>query len=132
MRIKLIECIKKDNSCVVSKGVSEEVIYDAEDSLNLKFSNEYRAVLKEYGTILVNSHEIVGLGSSKRLDVVYNTLTERTISQDFPSDQYVIEETGMDGIVITQDNTGTIYQYLQDSPLIKIADSLLEYLYKTN
>ena len=129
---KLIEHIKKDKSCIVLRGVSGEAITEAEDTLALKFSDEYRAMLKEYGTILVSNHEIIGLGSSKRLDVVYNTLTERSISKDFPSDQYVIEETGMDGIVITQDKTGTIYQYLQDSPLIKVADSLLEYLYKAN
>ena len=127
---KLIEHIKKDKSCIVLKGVSEEDITEAENTLDLKFSDEYRAVLKEYGTVLVSDHEIVGLGSSKRLDVVYNTLTERTISKDFPSDQYVIEETGMDGIVITQDSKGNIYQFLRNAPLQRIAGSLSEYLYK--
>ncbi len=130
MGIKLIERIKEDKSCIVSKGVPVEVLTEAEEKLGLRFSEEYRAILREYGTILVDDHEIVGLGSSNRLDVVYNTLTERTINNDFPADQYVVEETGMDGIVITQDSKGNIYQFLRNAPLQRIAGSLSEYLYK--
>ena len=127
---RLCESLRADKTCRALKGVGTEQINEAENRLGLKFSDEYRAMLQEFGIVSIYGHELIGLGASKRLDVVDNTLTEREINIDFPSEQYVVEETGMDGIVITQDQRGNVYQYQPNIPLKKIAGSISEYLYK--
>ncbi len=126
----LEECVIKDDTWIKFKGVSEECVDKAEESLGVHFSEEYRKALIKFGVINIYGHEIVGLGSSKRLDVVYNTLSEREINDDFPPDQYVVEQAAIDGIVITQDKKGFIYQFQPGRPVKKIAGSLAEYLYK--
>ena len=47
-----------------------------------------------------------------------------------PDDWYVLENAGIDGIIIWQDKTGRIYQTMPNGQKEYIADSLAEYLDK--
>lgn len=74
----------------------------------------------------VNIHAL----SLKRLDVVCNTREERELNSFVPDDWYVVENAGIDGIIIWQDKTGRIYQSMPNGQKEYIANSLAEYLDK--
>lgn len=41
---------------------------------------------------------------------------------------YVIENVGIDGLIYSQDAIGAVYQLLPNRPIVKVADSLLQYI----
>ena len=49
-----------------------------------------------------------------------------------PPKHYVIENVGIDGLIYSQDDTGTVYQLLPNRPVVKVADSLLQYIESIN
>lgn len=110
-------------------GVSDALIEKAEFMLNVRFSNDYKEYLRVHGTASVDGHELTGIHSSKRLNVVDVTLSEKKHKHDIPHDWYVVEQTHIDGIVIWQNEKGDIYQTCPGYPPLKIADSIIGYLY---
>ncbi|MBR2835967.1 MAG: SMI1/KNR4 family protein [Coriobacteriales bacterium] len=105
-----------------------ESIEAAERRLDVVFSDEYRSYIKEYGVVSVNGHELTGICSHSRLNVVDVTLQERSLNPLVPQQYYVIENSCMDGIIVWQDQTGTVYQTAPNSEPIKLCDSLLDYI----
>ena len=108
-------------------GVSEHDVQKAEELLGLKFADDYRNYLIECGIATADGHEFTGIGKSKRLDVITNTLNKRSNNSQILSNMYVIEVVGIDGIVIWQDSEGYIYQSMKDGEFRKIADTLESY-----
>lgn len=109
-------------------GVSEYDVKKAEELLGLKFADDYRNYLIECGIATADGHEFTGIGKSKRLDVITNTLNKRSNNSQILSNMYVIEIVGIDGLVIWQDSEGYIYQSMKDGEFRKIADTLESYL----
>jgi hypothetical protein len=107
---------------------SEVEISDAEIQLCLRFSDEYKAYLAEFGAILADGVELTGIAKSKRRHVVDVTKREKELNTKIPHSLYVVEHTEIDGIVIWQDSQGTIYQSAMNSEPVKIAHSLTQYL----
>lgn len=124
---KIVDVIKNAPDFIGGAGVSEDEIRVAELALNIKFSNEYKIYLKEIGLASYDMHELTGICKQDRLDVIKVTKNAR---KNFPdlSDKYVVEETGIDGIVIWQDSSGAIYQAIPNLPIEKIANSLADYI----
>ncbi len=111
-----------------SNGTNEEKIYDAESSLKIKFSSDYRKYLKEIGLCCFDGHELTGITDISRLSVVDVTLLEREHNPDVLSDWYVIEQANIDGIVIWQNEQGEIFQTQPCAEPVKIANTLEEYI----
>lgn len=109
-------------------GATQGEISDAESVLNLEFSPEYRAYLQAFGVARAGGHELTGLCSSPRLNVVSATRREREDHAGFPQDCYVVEDTGVDGIVVWQSCSGIVYASTPSSDFKVIAGSLEEYL----
>lgn len=109
-------------------GVSMEQIADAEKALTLRFADDYREYLLSFGIASSDGHEFTGICNSKRLNVVYVTLAEKSITPNVLQNWYVLEEANIDGIVIWQSSTGEIYQTQSGREAIKIADSICGYL----
>ncbi len=109
-------------------GASEEDIVEAETALSLKFAPDYRYYLSEYGLASGDGHEFTGIVKSPRLNVVDVTMKMRKKFKNIPADAYVLEELGIDGIVIFQTSNGTVYEATPESPFNKTADSFSEYL----
>lgn len=122
------DVIKNKPNLYFGKGVTEGEIDSAERDLNLSFSKEYKMYLLQYGLISYDNHELTGLCNSHRLNVVCVTKEERKIYPQIQSDMYVIEQTNIDGIVIWQSSNGDIFQTAPNTMLMKIADSLAEYI----
>ena len=78
------------------KGASQEQIRDAEKQLGLKFSNEYREYLAEFGHITVMGIEITGIVDPKYkyINVVDVTKKEWDLNPNVPHNMYVIQNLG--------------------------------------
>ena len=62
------------------------------------------------------------------MDVSLLTKEHRKYNELVPNDLYVIEELGIDGVVIGQNSKGEIFQTVGISETVKIANSLYDYL----
>ncbi|MEE8717490.1 MAG: SMI1/KNR4 family protein [Coriobacteriales bacterium] len=109
-------------------GAPQEEIDLAQSTLGVRFSDEYLEYLRAFGVASVGSHELTGVTGIERLDVVGVTQRERALNPDVPSDWYVVEDTGIDGIVIWQDRSGRVYQTVPGCEATDVADSLLDAL----
>lgn len=127
----MIDTISKINEKVKvyhSTGSSGFEINQAELNLGVKFSSEYREYLKQYGAISFGCHELTGLNVDDYLSVVSVTKEERKNDINFPSELIVIENIGIEGLLILQDSTGKIYEYSSYKGMKKIFNSLSEYI----
>lgn len=121
------EIIKdKDGFCYI-KGVSQDEIDQAEKKLGIKFSGDYVEYLLKYGVATFDGHELTGICSSTRLNVVDVTLLERQNNLQVSNEMYVVEDTCYDGILVWQDNSGAVYETIPGSGIKKVASGLAEY-----
>ena len=112
-------------------GVSSEDISDAETLLNLTFAEDYKLYLSKFGQIEAEGIELSGLSNKRLTSVVVLTQDERKMLS-IPPKHYVIENVGIDGLIYSQDATGAVYQLLPNRPIVKVADSLLQYIESIN
>lgn len=124
----IIEAINSKNNVIHGKGVEECEIRNAESMLGLVFSNDYRKYVRLYGCMTIGNREFTGISKIANYDVIGITLTQKKYQSDIPGDWYVIEQMNIDGIVIWQDSSGSIYQSSLKTKTQKIANSLLEYI----
>ena len=110
-----------------SAGRSSEEIEQAENLLKCKFAEDYREYLAEIGLACFDGHELTGLTTEERLNVVSVTQAQRSLFGEAFSSRYVVEETNIDGIVIWQDAAGAVYETASPAYVKKAADSLSEY-----
>lgn len=124
----IVELLKSKELLNKTKIVQEDAIYEAEDSLSLRFSDEYKKYVSEFGFAVFDNHELTGICKAKRLNVVDVTISEREMTREVPDDWYVVEQLNIDGIVIWQSSTGEIYQTAPNCEPKKICNSLVEYI----
>lgn len=126
----ITEAFASKLSLLSGKGSSSEQIAQAEQELGLSFSEEYREYLITYGVAAYDGHELTGLTKSQRINVVAATKEARKRYPDLPSDCYVIEEAGVEEIIILQNTKGEVYGCAPNFKLEKICDSLSAYVKK--
>lgn len=124
---KVIDMVNSIKGVRYIGGCSEGGIQRAEKLLRLKFPNEYREYMLEFGSITFKGVELTGLNITGHLNVVDATLQERKFNPDFPKNIFIIENLGIDSIFIVGDEKGSIYK-LQYDKMIKISSSFTEYL----
>ena len=110
------------------KPANDDQVVQAETALGLKFSEDFRKYVREFGVASFFDHELTGICEHKRLNVIDVTLEEREYSPGISRDWYVVEQTNFDGIVIWQSKDGTIYQSAPNATPQKKYDSLAEYI----
>ena len=93
----------------------------------MKFAKEYADYLQKYGVASFFGHELTGICSSNRLNVVDVTIEERQYTQGISQQLYVVEVTNFDDVVVWQDATGVIYRTAPGEKTEKVAASLAEY-----
>ncbi len=127
----IIATLRSYADLVYLKPVPEAEITKAEKQLSLKFGVDYREYVAEFGAVAANGHELTGVVASKRLSVVESTKREWESNPQIPHTFYVIENTGIDGIIIWQDESGLVYQSIPNAKPRQIAKSLTEYVTKS-
>lgn len=125
---RIIDVISQMNMFISSGAVSENQIKEAEDKLEIRFSEEYKEYISAFGTLSYYGHELTGIcEGDASINVVDVTLAERLYFPNIPQEWYVIEQTHFDEIVIWQDTEGRIYRATPYN-IDKICDSLKEYI----
>ena len=124
----LLDELKRKKDLYGDNAASREVIEEAEKALGLRFADEYKVYLQEYGSVSCSGHELTGICDDSNYDVVKVTLRNRELNPNINLCLYVIEETHIDGIVIWQSVTGEVYQSEYKEPPVKVFESLAEYV----
>jgi hypothetical protein len=125
---KFTDLLKSLPDFTPTKGASEKAISKAERELGVEFSDEWREYLSEFGQADVNGHELTGITKTDRLNIVKVTKEERKTNPKISDTYYVIENTGMDGVIIWQDTDGTIYRSKPNGKVQKSKLTLLGFL----
>lgn len=127
--MNIVEKIKKidDLDIISNNGASEKQIIRAEKRLELKFPEEYKDYVKEFGAISFLGNEWTGLNVDGYLNVVNMTEEERALNEFFPKKYFVIENIGVDRMLIISDEKGKIYT-IQYDKIKFLCNSLSEYL----
>ena len=110
------------------RAATKKEITNAEIQIRTSFADEYKEYLAAFGAIIADGIELSGIAKAKHRDVVLLTKQERELNSNVPHSMYVIENTGVDGIIIWQDTKGIIYKTYPNSQPKKIAESLSDYL----
>ena len=126
--MKFTDAIKFMPDYIGSNGRSEEEIEQAEKVLGISFAKDYRDYLEEIGLACFDGHELTGLTKTARLNVIDVTKEYREELGNMVSSWYVVEEVGLDGIIIWQSSDGVVYATMSNSKSVKLAESLIEYV----
>lgn len=124
----IIEVINSIDKLKTFKPASSEDIASAENELGIKFASDYKEYLSKFGAVIGDGIELTGIAKSAHRDVVKVTKECWDLNDKVPHNMYVIEDSGIDGIVIWQDKSGKVYQSEPSSKPKKIASSLSDYI----
>ena len=124
----IIETIHRLPDMEHAVPAGQDEILRAEHALGLRFAEEYRQYLSAFGAAWSDIIVISGILDAEDYHVVSLTQRMRSVNPDSPSTFYAIEDVGVDGLVIWQDHTGTVYQSIPNHPPVKIFDSLSAFL----
>ena len=127
---KIVKLINSLPNLLTLKPATAKEITEAEIRLRVGFAEDYKEYLAAFGAIMAEGIELSGIAKSEYRNVVSITKKERELNSKVPYNMYVIENTGVDGIIIWQDTNGTVYQTTPDAGPLPIASSLWEYIAK--
>lgn len=125
---KIVETIQNLENLTPLKPASIEDIENVEIELALHLAKDYKEYLLNFGAIMANDIELTGIAKSKNRNVVEVTKREWNLNRKIKHNLYVVENIGIDGIIIWQDSSGSIYESRPNSEAKKIANNLLEYI----
>jgi hypothetical protein len=128
----IVKTIQSLPNLLPLKPASGKDITDAEIQLRISFADEYKEYLRSFGAIIADGIELTGITKADYRNVVAITKQEWELNSSVTHSMYVIENTGIDGIIIWQDANGTIYQSSPNAQPREIAKSLCEYILNRN
>ena len=123
---EIIKTIKSLPDLIALVGASAIEISNAENQLDLRFADEYKKYLTKFGAIIADGVELSGIAKSEHRNIVSLTKQEWELNPQVPRAMYVIENVGIDGIIIWQDVSGSVYQTAPHQAPRKIYASLTE------
>lgn len=91
--------------------ITEQELLEAENNLNMKLPASYRKIIKEFGVISAGSEEFFGLGVEGYLNIVETTLDERKLAKGDLEKYVVIQNIGMEGMLIVVSEDDQVYEY---------------------
>jgi hypothetical protein len=125
--LNIIKEIEKKFKLYKTGGASSELISEAEKQLDLKFADDYKEYLSNFGAISFGSTELTGLNIDSYANVVTVTLQENQRSNSFPQKSIVLENIGIEGILVLQKENGQIYEWNSEKETL-IFPNLTEFL----
>ena len=124
----IVNIIRELSNLLSLKSASRTEITDAELQLRMIFSDEYKVYLSTFGAIMADGIELTGISKAEHRNVVPVTKQEWELNNNVPHSMYVVENTGIDGVIIWQDASGVIYQTFPNTQPKQIASSLNAYI----
>jgi len=107
-----------------------EEIKAAEQTLGLKFSDEYIELITIFGTLSTDYLDISSTLKDPFYDVVHLTNEVRNRYSGLPQDLYVIYDVHVDGVVILQNESGKVFAIDESSSLMEAYESLAAFISK--
>lgn len=129
---KIIEVINNLDNLLALKSATMDDVENVEIELALPLAEEYKEYLLKFGAIIADNVELTGIAKSKNRDVVQVTKREWAANNKISHKLYVVENIGIDGIIVWQDSSGKVYESRPNHGATQIADSLAEYLKSKN
>lgn len=123
----IIEKINKIEKLYHTEGCSFKQIKEAQLELGITFPDEYIDIIKKYDAISFYGTEWTGLNVGGYLNVVSATKQEREMNSAFPLDCFVLENQGIDGLIVICNEKGEVFS-IQYSKIEKIYSSISDYL----
>lgn len=123
----IIGKINKIDKLYHAQGCSFKQLKEAQNELGVNFPDEYMDIVKEFGAISFYGTEWTGLNVNGYLNVVEATKNERNMNSSFPKDFFVLENQGIDGLIVVCNEKGQVFSLCYDK-LTKIHDSIVSYL----
>lgn len=123
----IIEKMKKIDKLYHVQGCSFKQLKEAQNELGITFPDEYMDIVKEYGAISFFGTEWTGLNVDSYLNVVEVTKNERNLNDTFPKDCFILENQGIDGLIVICNEKGQVFS-LQYDKIKKIHESISSYL----
>lgn len=121
---QFVEYIKSLTGARFTGPVSQGLIIKSQSSLGVKFSDEYLALLRNFGNMFYKHNEVLGL-TTEHIDDCYSYTAEaREEDPTIPQNMYVISSAGIDGILFLQDAEGNVYQHTPFGECKHMYDSL--------
>lgn len=124
----IVDVIKALPGLLPLHGATYKEIDQAEAALGLHFAEDYEQYLVTFGAIVADGIELTGIANSAHRNVVNCTKKAWELNQNVNRKCYVLEDTGVDGIVIWQHVSGRVYATRPGGVPEKIAGSLCEYI----
>ena len=124
----LIEIMQEKKNYHGLAAATTEQIDDAQNKLGVAFAPDYREYISSVGIASFDGHELTGICTSPRLNVVSATEKNRNAITEIDATWYVLEELNIDQITIWQDADGNIYRVAPHAEPVKIAQSILDYI----
>ncbi len=124
---KILKEIEKKFKLFKTKPASDELILEAERQLGFSFPDDYKKYLSKYGAISFANTELTGLNIDSYANVVSVTLKERQRNSSLPKDAIVLENTGIEGILVLMNKKGEVYIW-RNGKILEHFNNLEEYL----
>lgn len=128
MNEDVIQAINELNHLCVLLPARLSAVSEAEQALGLRFAPDYKAYVLQFGAISACGIELTGVTTSRRLNVVAVTKRNRAMNGNIPPHMYVIEDMAIDGLLILQDVTGSVYSASLHGVPRKVFDCLADYI----
>ena len=125
--MNIIEKINEIPNLQNLNGCTTKQIKEASKSLGISFPDEYIDYVKAFGAISFYGTEWMGLNVDGYLNVVEATKQERELNPFFPADCFVIENQGIDGLVVAADEKGRVF-CIQYKTKKLVCNSISEYV----
>lgn len=125
--MSLWDKVVNNNILKNAEGADIKSVRDAEKMLGVQFSDEYIDFLLHVGACIYQNHYIIGISQFPDMKVVEVTMEARGLNR-VPQGWYVIEDAGIDGIMVWQDKTGAVFQTKPGADPVRIAESLKDYV----
>ena len=124
----VIESMKALNFFSPGEPADSAEISIAEQELGLTFAEDYKAYIAAFGAMDAYGIELTGIIDDERLHVVSATKDAWEFHTHVPHSFYLLEDATIDGILIWQDSSGSVYKSTPGQQPEKICSSLEEYL----
>lgn len=124
----IIDYIKSLTTARFTKPVSQGLIVKSECSLGVTFADDYTLLLRNFGDMMYNHNEILGLNSEHDNDCYSYTLEAREEDDTIPMDMYVISDSGIDGILYLQSTNGNVFKHAPFGECSLVANNLEDFI----
>ena len=125
----IINFITNTKGITTSTPVLPELIVESQKLLRVRFSEDYKEMLLNFGALMYHGNTILGLNPEHKYDCVSVTIDMKEFDEDIPANMYVIMMADIDSLLFLQDECGNVYKHFPMQGFQLIANNLEDFLF---